>query len=49
LDDSCKRRKTKCFPGGIGCVLKGEYEFPLREIEDPLLKIRKLKKVKKAK
>ena len=37
-DDNCNRRKTKCFPGGIACVLKGKYEFPLRVHEDPLLK-----------
>ena len=43
-DDFCDRRKAKCFPGGIGCVLKGKYEFPLREEEDPLARgINKLK------
>jgi len=40
-DDSCNKRKTKCFPGGIACVLKGEYEFPLREDSDPLQKLTK--------
>jgi hypothetical protein len=43
-DDFCNRRKTKCFPGGVGCVLKGKYEFPFREEEDPLLKTGRLKK-----
>jgi len=43
-DDFCTRRKTRCFPGGIGCVLEGKYEFPFREEEDPLLKVRRLKK-----
>ncbi|HBO97508.1 MAG TPA: hypothetical protein DE315_02060 [Candidatus Omnitrophica bacterium] len=42
-DDSCNRRKTKCFPGGIGCVLKG-FKFPFREEEDPLLKTIRLRK-----
>jgi len=46
IDDSCNRRKTKCFPGGVGCVLKGTYETPFRQEEDPLLKIKRLKKNK---
>ena len=45
-DDFCSRRKAKCFPGGIGCVLKGKYVFPFREQEDPLLKKIELKKSK---
>jgi len=44
-DDSCNRRKTKCFPGGIGCVLKEKYEFPCRDNgQDPLLKAKTAKK-----
>jgi hypothetical protein len=43
-DDSCARRKCLCFPGGIGCVLKGKFTFPLRTQQDPLL----LKKKKRA-
>ena len=42
-DDTCKRRKTKCFPGGVACVLKGAYEAPFRQEEDPLLRIKKFK------
>lgn len=45
-DDSCRRRKTVCFPGGVGCVLKG-FEFPLRQEKDPLLE--KLKRQKNCK
>ena len=37
-----KEHNQKCFPGGIGCVLKGKYEFPLRTSqEDPLSKKRR--------
>lgn len=43
VDDFCDRRKAPCFPGGIGCVLKG-FEFPFRREEDPLLKILKARK-----
>lgn len=42
LDDSCLRRKAGCFVGGVGCVLKGKYEFPFRTQEDPLLLKRKM-------
>lgn len=45
-DDFCRRRKAACFPGGLGCVLKG-YEFPLREEEDPLLLRLRSKKSRK--
>ena len=49
VDDSCERRKFVCFPGGLGCVLKG-FEFPLRIEEDPLLlKLRGKKKNKENK
>lgn len=35
-----------CFPGGLGCVLKG-FEFPFRKKDDPLLlKLRVQKKRK---
>ncbi len=44
VDDQCKRRKAVCFPGGIACVLKNKYEFPLRVDEDPLIKKRHDKK-----
>ena len=37
-EDRCDRRKTVCFPGGIGCVLKGKFVFPLRAEQDPLAK-----------
>lgn len=36
--DQCSRRKEVCFPGGVGCVLKDQFDFPLREQEDPLVK-----------
>lgn len=34
-DDSCRRRKAVCYPGGVGCVLNG-FDFPLRKEKDPL-------------
>lgn len=47
IDDSCGRRKALCFPGGLGCVLKG-FEFPLRTEEDSLLlSLRSKKKSRK--
>ncbi len=42
-DDSCRRRKAKCYPGGVACVLKDKFEFPLRKEDDPLLKRKKSK------
>ena len=36
VNDFCSRRRMVCFPGGIACVLKGKYKFPLRSEEDPL-------------
>lgn len=45
--DRCHLRGVKCFPGGKQCVLRGKFEFPLREEEDEL--DRPVKKVKKKK
>lgn len=44
-EDFCHKRKTKCFPGGAGCVLKGKYEMPFRDKEDPLLSKKKSGKI----
>ena len=46
LDDFCTRRKAVCWPGGIACVLKGKFEFPLREEEGPLIRKRTRKEIK---
>lgn len=48
IKDWCRRRRTKCFPGGVGCVLKG-FEFPLRIEEDPLLMKLEIRKCRKRK
>lgn len=46
-DDQCRKRKDVCFPGGLGCVLKGNFIFPFREQEDPLVvKMRQRRKRK---
>lgn len=48
IKDFCLRRKTPCYPGGIGCVLKGKFEFPFRTDKDPLEKKAVIKKKKRA-
>ncbi len=35
-NDYCYRRRTRCYPGGIKCVLRGKFWFPLRNDQDPL-------------
>ena len=37
-NDYCYRRKTTCYPGGVRCVLKGKFVFPLRKDDDPLIR-----------
>lgn len=34
--DGCRRRKTRCYPGGKLCVLGQEFSFPLRKQPDEL-------------
>ena len=49
--DYCRLRKTKCYPGGKRCVLRGKFEFPLRdepdELDDSAVKLKKKRKIKK--
>lgn len=47
--DRCRRRGTVCYPGGIRCVLKGKFDFPLRDEPDELDGSEKKKARKKAK
>lgn len=47
--DRCRRRKTKCFPGGKLCVIKDKFEFPLRKELDELDHPKKTKVKKKRK
>ena len=34
-------RGVKCYPGGKKCVLRGKFEFPLREEVDELEGVKK--------